>query len=55
MKIKFASRASFAWANVILVAFLLFTSGLLGQTFYGSIVGTVTDATGAASNSRSSR
>jgi Carboxypeptidase regulatory-like domain len=49
MKIKFASRASFAWTNVVLVAVLLtITAALLGQTFYGSIVGTVTDATGAA-------
>ena len=46
MKSLFDSRALLAGFAVVLVAVL--TPALLGQTFYGSIVGTVTDATGAA-------
>lgn len=49
MKNPFESRALLAGIALALVAVLLaFTPALLGQTFYGSIVGTVTDATGAS-------
>src|SRR6266446_2627019 len=44
MKSLFESRALLAgFASALVTA-----AALLGQTFYGSIVGTVTDATGAA-------
>src|SRR5712671_2301533 len=49
MKNLFESRALSAVIALVLSAVLLiFEPSLSGQTFYGSIVGTVTDATGAA-------